>query len=214
MESYPWINKATVTVGLYLESKFIRSKRQAKRHFLWSLLITLQSNLQKLNKTKLETDFKLDVNEKKKATLNNFLPLISNTMQNKMTSLQVHCMTFLCEIFHLLPQSTNSFLQLCRPVWQSYEYYYKVSLGLLVLHIHALTVWSFCINDVHELISSSSLAMWEMFLDMWPLQRHTKYNNNYYDAKYWITKSCRNQSRIERLQCRICDKKFLCIANY
>ena len=136
--------------------------------------------------------------------------MISNTMQNKMTSLQVHCMTFLCEIFHLFPQSMNSFLQLCRPVCHMN---YKVSLGLLVLHVHALTVWSFCFNDVHELISSSSLAMWEKFLDMWPLQRHTKYNNNY-DAKYWTTKSCRNQSRIERLQCRICDKKFLSIANY
>jgi len=92
MESYPWINKATVTVGLYLESKLIRSKRQAKRYFLWSLLITLQSNLQKWNKTKLETDFKLDVNEKIKSNSKQFPPIDfkHNAKQNDILTGSLH----------------------------------------------------------------------------------------------------------------------------
>lgn len=92
MESYPWINKATVTVGLYLESKLIRSKRQAKRYFLWWLLITLQSNLQKLDKTKLETDFKLDVNEKIKSKSKQFPPIDfkHNAKQNDILTGSLH----------------------------------------------------------------------------------------------------------------------------
>ena len=92
MESYPWINKGTVTVGLYLESKLIRSKRQGKRYFLWSLLITMQSNLQKWNKTKLETDFKLDVNEKIKSNSKQFPPIDfkHNAKQNDILTGSLH----------------------------------------------------------------------------------------------------------------------------